>query len=913
MDERNQWIDIITKLYRDLHTSPRVMHTASESDKKRDRVLNYFERLERVHNKVSSSKDKSAEQMLKKFYYDLYVIKPENIPDSYFEHEKQIMRERGYGNIEITPERKGILVNQIIEDQRESLDKWIEYFLYDEESKHYEMWEKYWVFQGLQGLGKYDKEKGKFSKRDKHTVYPFPPVDREAVFTTLKLMEDYIKDKKGEDEIRAALGSGNFKTLYEYSIKMIMQKGEKQNNSTDGVWIKYNQGSDYNKLRDSLQGYYTGWCTAAGENFAKGQLANGDFYVYYTYDENNEPKVPRIAIRMNGHNEIGEIRGIADNQNMEPEMLPILNKKLEEFPDKDKYLKKEYDMQLLTTIDNKVRKGYELTSDELRFLYEIDDKIEGFGNGKDPRIEEIKSKRNIIEDLNKVFAVINSCKGSLNLSGLTSAKGLILPQSVEGDLDLSALTSAEGLILPQRVEGDLDLRGLTSAEGLILPQSVGKDFYLNGLTSTKGLILPQNIGGSLVLNSLTSAKGLNLPKRIGGYLVLVSLTSAEDLILPENIIAKGLNLMGLTSAKGLILPQQDMWYLDLSGLTSTEGLILPQHRITHLDLSGLTSAEGLTLPKEVDLSLRLNGLRSAKGLKLPKDFLLDRLWVSGEVKAEILANPELYYQTDVLDSKKGKEPESAQDYESLQEGIAPEVLTLSEEENDKVDKREIEINNIATSLTSNLNTPIERATELVNDSMLRDSETIKTTSESKNQHKLILENNLDRIAELEADIKNRYNSLNNKARVFAEGFNVPIVDIIADNYDSYKASIADLESVKTQLLEANKLKEARNNEKNEADKLARDENLNATTEKEKKFSDYVEEVKSILSNLETSTGNYDISNLTDEEVLEVYDSIKNSPSMKDRLECAKAKVHIRANVQTDELETVKENGEGHTR
>ena len=38
------------------------------------------------------------------------------------------------------------------------LDKWIEYFLYDEESKSYEMWEKYWVFQGLQELGKYDKE-----------------------------------------------------------------------------------------------------------------------------------------------------------------------------------------------------------------------------------------------------------------------------------------------------------------------------------------------------------------------------------------------------------------------------------------------------------------------------------------------------------------------------------------------------------------------------------------------------------------------------------------------------------------------------------------------------------------------------------------------------------------------------------
>ena len=88
------------------------------------------------------------------------------------------------------------MTDQVIEDQKHSLDKWIEYFLYDEESKSYEMWEKYWVFQGLQNLGKYDKATYKFSKRDKTTVYPFPPVEREFIFTTLHLMEDYIKDKK---------------------------------------------------------------------------------------------------------------------------------------------------------------------------------------------------------------------------------------------------------------------------------------------------------------------------------------------------------------------------------------------------------------------------------------------------------------------------------------------------------------------------------------------------------------------------------------------------------------------------------------------------------------------------------------------------------------------------------------------
>lgn len=343
---RNAWLDMISKIYNNLHNSDRVLKASNVSDKKRERLLKYFERLEELHNKVSKTKSVNGEKLLKSFYYDLYVIKPENIPDAYFQNQVRLARERGYGNIELTEKDKRKMTEEVIDDQRKSLDKWIEYFLYDEESKSYEMWEKYWVFQGLQNLGKYDKETGKFSKRDKTTVYPFPPVEREYIFTTLKLMEDFLKDKKSEEDIKQALSTGNFKLLYEYVIKQSFLKGEHQNNNNDGKWIKYEQGSDYNILRDSLQGYYTGWCTAAGENFAKSQLAGGDFYVYYSLDKNGEAKVPRIAIRMDGKDKIGEIRGIADNQNMEPEMMPILEEKLKEFPDKDKYLKKEHDMKL---------------------------------------------------------------------------------------------------------------------------------------------------------------------------------------------------------------------------------------------------------------------------------------------------------------------------------------------------------------------------------------------------------------------------------------------------------------------------------------------------------------------------------------------------------------------------------------
>ena len=647
MNESNLWIDIISKFYNNLHNTDRVLKASSLSDNRRERLFKYFERLEELHKKVANSESKTGEKLLKSFYYDLYVIKPEDIPESYFQKQISIARERGYGNIELTPVNRKQMIDQIIEDQKESLDKWIEYFLYDEESKSYEMWEKYWVFQGLQSLGKYNKEKGKFSKRDKNTVYPFPPVEKEYVFTTLKLMEDYIKGKDTEDEIKSALGSGNFKLLYEYVIRQSLLKGEHQSNTSQGKWVKYEQGSDYNILRNSLQGYYTGWCTAAGENFAKGQLSNGDFYVYYTLDKNGEAKVPRIAIRMDGKDKIGEIRGIADNQNMEPEMLPILEEKLKEFSDREKYLKKEHDMKLLTLIDKKVKSNKELTVDELAFLYEIEEEIEGFGYERDPRIEEIRSKRNTIQDLNKVFASDKKFK-EIRLFYLENADGLKLPETVDGDLILNRLISAEGLELPQSVGGDLNLNRLRVADGLILPQSIGGSLFLKSLISADGLVLPQTIGGDLNLYWLESAKGLEFPQSIGGSLKLGHLTSAEGVELPQSI-GGFLDLHNLTSAERLELPQSIGDYLDLSVLRSAEELILPKFVGRFLNLHKLGSAEELVLPQFIGEDINLLNLENYKGLKLPYDFNLNKLYCSQEIKDAIMENPDLYYMKPPVD------------------------------------------------------------------------------------------------------------------------------------------------------------------------------------------------------------------------------------------------------------------------
>ena len=60
-------------------------------------------------------------------------------------------------------------------------------------------------------------------------------------------------------------------------------------------------------------------------------------------------------------------------------------------------------MNTLTLIENKSKKGEKFTKDDLVFLYEINEKIQGFGLTNDPRIKELREKRNIEEDMPIVF------------------------------------------------------------------------------------------------------------------------------------------------------------------------------------------------------------------------------------------------------------------------------------------------------------------------------------------------------------------------------------------------------------------------------------------------------------------------------------------------------------------------------
>ncbi len=389
--------DFLNHLNRNMRMEDIVMHMASKNDTPKEKIRKYMERLEESHNKVKENEHKM--NILKQFYYNKYVIK--NLPESYINLQKKIAHEQGYGDIDITEKMKKEMLFQIQEEQKNSLNRWIEYFCSDDAM--YPMWFKNYAFEGMLKLGVFDKEKREFLKRTKNTVPPYIDLNREV----LAQVYDVLLHQIGENELSTseekALENGeSFRKLYTYFLRKVIEQEKSQ--ETEGIWIKYEQGSDYHKLWESLQGKNTGWCTV-GETVAKEQLRNGDFYIYYTKDKNSEYKNPRIAIRMDGKSIIGEIRGIAKDQNLEPNMEKILDEKLNEFSDKETYQKKVSDMKYLTMLEQKQEQGIEFSLEELKFLYEINSKIEGFGWEKDSRIMEIIQSRNQKKDLSNIFKI----------------------------------------------------------------------------------------------------------------------------------------------------------------------------------------------------------------------------------------------------------------------------------------------------------------------------------------------------------------------------------------------------------------------------------------------------------------------------------------------------------------------------
>jgi hypothetical protein len=130
-----------------------------------------------------------------------------------------------------------------------------------------------------------------------------------------------VVGKETADAVIEQLRAGkNLKQAFLDGLQKNADDSAKNNERKNG-WKKFEQAGDKDtekaaiELNEGCAG--TPWCTGASVGTARNQIEGGDFYVYYNKGR------PEVAVRMNGDNKIGEVRGNNPNQALDPEQQTI--------------------------------------------------------------------------------------------------------------------------------------------------------------------------------------------------------------------------------------------------------------------------------------------------------------------------------------------------------------------------------------------------------------------------------------------------------------------------------------------------------------------------------------------------------------------------------------------------------------
>ena len=653
-----------------------ILLRSKERMKKRDKntkiwwsaeaaISSFFSRVENILNKseernnLDEEKQKKDRIKLLKAIIDIEIIKVENIPESYWKNQIQTMiDEWRWWDIAyiienwIPEDIKRQETERIQKSQEESLDTWIDYL--SDSTANYEIELKYLALKSILKMWIYDEETKKFKSRDKSTISPFPELNQEALANTfgfIKDLSEYINEReaiKNNSEISKAESKNkikevrlrylktlkvknleeleninDFANIYSYFFSKIPILSQEILKQTEWEWRKFDQNSDPQILVDTIDSYWTGWCTA-NMSFATTQLRAWDFYIYYTKDENNENKIPRLAIRMEWK-KIEEIRWIAKNQNIDDYMDGILEEKLKEFWEDWKLYKKQVrDMKLLTEINQKLSKdkNAELTDDEITFLYEIYENIEWFWYERDPRIAKNLDKRDFKKDLSKAL--------NINEEDISSDEKDILQQKnkikyFHWILDLNLTEIPDNFEFPEIILWDLDLSNVKKIWSWVkFPKEISWHLYLSSLKEVPdNLEFPEKIWWNLDLSNVqTIWSWIKFPKEISWYLNFSLLEEIPDNFEFPEIILWDLNLKNVKKIWNWVkLPKKIDWHLYLSSLKEVpDNLEFPEKFWWNLDLSNVKKIwNWVKLPKKIDWYLDFSSLEEVPdNLEFPK-------------------------------------------------------------------------------------------------------------------------------------------------------------------------------------------------------------------------------------------------------------------------------------------------------
>ena len=237
----------------------------------------YLSRLDRIVEKYGDK----AEQKLWEASAENVVMNYEDIPDSYWKQQEQILRDNGQGR-ELSRYEKEILAEDLIDKQRQSITSWTNYL--GDKNCPYPLWFKVYAFDGISKMSNaLNLDEADYNRRDHTTALSFPKLNAEILAKVYRQINDfYGVDKENwlskhsdDEKLVSLVKSANFPKLYAKELvdtKVIIKTPERTED-VHGDWFEYKLG-DEEEISSLAEG--TRWCVV-DPNVAHNYLVYGQY------------------------------------------------------------------------------------------------------------------------------------------------------------------------------------------------------------------------------------------------------------------------------------------------------------------------------------------------------------------------------------------------------------------------------------------------------------------------------------------------------------------------------------------------------------------------------------------------------------------------------------------------------------
>ena len=375
----------------------------------------YLERLDLAIERGGNKLEKRIwQESIKNF---APIIEKENINNKSWIQLKKAFDDNRKGQdlppAEYTESEMNKDYERLRQNQIDSINSWTEYL--SNKETPFPTWFKIYAFDSVIKMGTYNHKDGKYENRDKSTIAPYPKVNPAALALTLDAVNDFFgQDKEkwftehtDDDQLNAIVKSGNFGKIYTHFFKEIYKPIPTPERTGDikGQWFDFYPGQE-SELAEAAQG--TPWCIASehqGAYYLKTNLniANNKarFRLFKLENESSVDGMSKTAcasIRFSTKGEVVEVSGLKNGsrQTIEDSLIPIVEQEVLKYPlNPEKHFKEKFkDKKELIRLQDKAKKGEELTLDEYVFLYEKNREIFTLDTYKGPDLK-IAELRNI--------------------------------------------------------------------------------------------------------------------------------------------------------------------------------------------------------------------------------------------------------------------------------------------------------------------------------------------------------------------------------------------------------------------------------------------------------------------------------------------------------------------------------------